>query len=68
MLGIVPGIVLGVVALALGAWGFAPRGYPFLKLRGQGRGVSKVIGAVFLLMGVGFLAMSLLSEGFMTRR
>ena len=68
MIGTVPGIALGVVAILVGAWGFAPGGYPFLKLRAQRAGTSRVIGAVFLLMGLGFLAIAFWSEARMAPR
>jgi len=68
MIGTLPGIVLGVAAIAFGAWGFAPAGYPFLKLRAQGRGTSKVIGSLAILLGGGFLGIAFWSEGLMARR
>ncbi len=63
-----PGLVLGLAALGFGAWGFLPRGYPFLKLRSQGGGTSRAIGGVALLLGLGLLVVSLYSEALIHRR
>ena len=66
--GTIPGLVLGVAALLFGAWGFVPRGYPFLKLHSQGGGTSKAIGGVVLLVGLALLGISFYGEALMGRR
>ena len=58
MFGNILGIVLGLAAIGLGLKGFSPGGLPLGRDRAIREGAGKVIGFVFILMGLGFIVIS----------